>query len=71
MSATSQNVPEALQKWHETSKFLEQNQTSLNTKLKNITQVLDNFSVEVIYLSFVVFPLYLWLQGVADIKLVG
>ena len=71
MSATSQNVPEALQKWHETSKFLEQNQTSLNTKLKNITQVLDNFSVEVIYLSFVAFPLYLWLQGVADIKLVG
>ncbi|XP_029732444.1 uncharacterized protein LOC109416999 isoform X3 [Aedes albopictus] len=46
VSATSQNVPEALQKWHETSKNLEQNQTALNGKLREIQQVLSNFSTE-------------------------
>lgn len=46
VSATSQNVPEALQKWHETSKNLEQNQTALNGKLREIQQVLGNFSNE-------------------------
>ncbi|XP_065086574.1 uncharacterized protein LOC135708404 isoform X3 [Ochlerotatus camptorhynchus] len=46
VSATSQNVPEALQKWHETSKNLEQNQTALNGKLREIQQVLGNFSTE-------------------------
>lgn len=46
VSATSQNVPEALQKWHETSKNLEQNQTALNGKLREIQQVLSNFSSE-------------------------
>ncbi|XP_052872173.1 uncharacterized protein LOC128277711 [Anopheles cruzii] len=43
VSATSQNVPEALQKWHETSKNLEQNQTALNGKLREMQQVLSNF----------------------------
>ncbi|XP_050074421.1 uncharacterized protein LOC126562052 [Anopheles maculipalpis] len=43
VSATSQNVPEALQKWHETSKNLEQNQTALNGKLREMQQVLTNF----------------------------
>ncbi|XP_055533161.1 uncharacterized protein LOC129723155 isoform X2 [Wyeomyia smithii] len=46
VSATSHNVPEALQKWHETSKTLEQNQTALNGKLRDIQQVLSNFSTE-------------------------
>ncbi|XP_053684311.1 uncharacterized protein LOC128734256 [Sabethes cyaneus] len=46
VSATSHNVPEALQKWHETSKTLEQNQTALNGKLREIQQVLGNFSTE-------------------------
>lgn len=46
VSATSQNVPEALQKWHETSKNLEQNQTALNGKLREIQQVMGNFSTE-------------------------
>lgn len=46
VSATSQNVPEALQKWHETSKNLEQNQTALNGKLREIQQVMGNFSAE-------------------------
>ncbi|XP_055608726.1 keratin, type II cytoskeletal 72 isoform X2 [Uranotaenia lowii] len=47
VSATSQNVPEALQKFHETSKHLEQNQTSLNGKLRELQQVLSNFSTEI------------------------
>uniref|UniRef100_A0A182NJC3 Uncharacterized protein n=1 Tax=Anopheles dirus TaxID=7168 RepID=A0A182NJC3_9DIPT len=46
VSATSQNVPEALQKWHETSKNLEQNQTALNGKLRDMQQVLTNFFAE-------------------------
>uniref|UniRef100_A0A8W7P3D8 Uncharacterized protein n=1 Tax=Anopheles coluzzii TaxID=1518534 RepID=A0A8W7P3D8_ANOCL len=46
VSATSQNVPEALQKWHETSKNLEQNQTALNGKLRDMQQVLTNFFTE-------------------------
>ncbi|XP_053672187.1 uncharacterized protein LOC128722542 [Anopheles nili] len=46
VSATSQNVPEALQKWHETSKNLEQNQTALNGKLREMQQVLTNFFAE-------------------------
>nr|XP_049461334.1 uncharacterized protein LOC120947455 isoform X1 [Anopheles coluzzii] len=46
VSATSQNVPEALQKWHETSKNLEQNQTALNGKLRDMEQVLTNFFTE-------------------------
>uniref|UniRef100_A0A182PUZ5 Uncharacterized protein n=1 Tax=Anopheles epiroticus TaxID=199890 RepID=A0A182PUZ5_9DIPT len=41
-----QNVPEALQKWHETSKSLEQNQTALNGKLREMQQVLTNFFAE-------------------------
>lgn len=32
----SLNVPDALQKWHESSKALEQNQTSLNTRLTDL-----------------------------------
>ncbi|XP_058466788.1 centrosomal protein of 128 kDa isoform X2 [Malaya genurostris] len=46
VSATSHNVPEALQKWHESSKILEQNQTALNGRLHEIQQVLSNFSTE-------------------------
>uniref|UniRef100_A0A453YZZ6 Uncharacterized protein n=1 Tax=Anopheles gambiae TaxID=7165 RepID=A0A453YZZ6_ANOGA len=46
VSATSQNVPEALQKWHQTSKNLEQNQTALNGKLRDMEQVLTNFFTE-------------------------
>ncbi|XP_049297934.1 uncharacterized protein LOC125771401 isoform X2 [Anopheles funestus] len=46
VSATSQNVPDALQKWHETSKNLEQNQTALNGKLREMQQVLTNFFAE-------------------------
>ncbi|XP_055619179.1 uncharacterized protein LOC129764285 isoform X1 [Toxorhynchites rutilus septentrionalis] len=46
VSASSQNLPEALQRWHETSKTLEQNQTALNGKLREVQQVLSNFSAE-------------------------
>uniref|UniRef100_A0A182WLD3 Uncharacterized protein n=1 Tax=Anopheles minimus TaxID=112268 RepID=A0A182WLD3_9DIPT len=37
---------DALQKWHETSKNLEQNQTALNGKLREMQQVLTNFFAE-------------------------
>ncbi|XP_058126057.1 uncharacterized protein LOC131267250 isoform X2 [Anopheles coustani] len=46
VSATSQNVPEALQKWHETSKSLEQNQTALNGTLLQMQQILSKFHTE-------------------------
>lgn len=36
VSASSQNVPEAIQKWHESSKFLEQNQTALSGSIYDI-----------------------------------
>lgn len=36
VSASSQNVPEAIQKWHESSKFLEQNQTALSGNLYDL-----------------------------------
>lgn len=36
VSASSQTVPEAIQKWHESSKFLEQNQTALSASIYEI-----------------------------------
>lgn len=47
VTATSQIVPDALQKWHETSKTLEQNQTAIYSKIMDIQQRLDNFENEV------------------------
>lgn len=43
VSAISLNVPDALQKWHESSKALEQNQTAVNQRLNEIQQRIDNF----------------------------
>ncbi len=43
LSTSSQNVPEALQKWHETSKSLEQNQTSISSTLMAIQGRVDVF----------------------------
>ena len=40
-------MPEALQKWHETSKNLEQNQTILYAKISDFQQMLNNYSIEV------------------------
>uniref|UniRef100_A0A336MCJ5 CSON015119 protein n=1 Tax=Culicoides sonorensis TaxID=179676 RepID=A0A336MCJ5_CULSO len=48
VSATSQHVPEALQKWHETSKALEQNQTSfLQNNIANFGSQITAFSGQI------------------------
>ena len=41
VSASSQNVPDELQKWHETSKYVEQNQTNIYNKISDIEHRLD------------------------------
>lgn len=43
LSTGSQSVPDALQKWHETSKALEQNQTSISSILNAIQKRVDDF----------------------------
>lgn len=43
LSTSSQSVPEALQKWHETSKILEQNQTSIRSILNAMQKRVDDF----------------------------
>lgn len=47
VSATSQHVPEALQKWHETSKALEQNQTTLSEHILEIQKALKAVNLQV------------------------
>lgn len=42
VTVTSQNLPETLQKWHETSKSLEQNQTIIYGKINDIQHNLEN-----------------------------
>lgn len=42
LSTSSQSVPEALQKWHETSKGLEQNQTSISSTLYAVQKRVDD-----------------------------
>ncbi|XP_063700693.1 uncharacterized protein LOC134830997 isoform X2 [Culicoides brevitarsis] len=51
VSATSQHVPEALQKWHETSKALEQNQTTLSEHIQEIQSSLKSFKTQITKLS--------------------
>lgn len=51
VSAISLNVPDALQKWHESSKALEQNQTAVNQRLNEIQQRIDNFEKDFINLK--------------------
>lgn len=51
VSAISLNVPDALQKWHESSKALEQNQTAVNQRLNEIQQRIDNFEKDFIHLK--------------------
>lgn len=40
LSATSQTVPDELQRWHETSKWLEQNQTAAIVRLTEVDKSL-------------------------------
>lgn len=51
MSAISLNVPEALQKWHESSKALEENQTDISRRLLEIQQRIDGFEKEIFQLK--------------------
>lgn len=51
MSAISLNVPDALQKWHESSKALEQNQTRVNQRINEIQQRIDNFEKDFVHLK--------------------
>uniref|UniRef100_A0A6B2ECF9 Uncharacterized protein n=1 Tax=Phlebotomus kandelakii TaxID=1109342 RepID=A0A6B2ECF9_9DIPT len=51
VSATTQNVPGALQEWHETSQYLEANQTALISKMLDVQQTLKNFTDEVVQLK--------------------
>ncbi|XP_059619867.1 major antigen [Phlebotomus argentipes] len=51
VSATTQNVPGALQEWHETSQYLEANQTALISKMQDVQQTLKNFTEEVAQLK--------------------
>lgn len=44
-------MPDALQKWHETSKALEQNQTAVHQRLNEIQQRIDSFEKEFIHLK--------------------
>ncbi|XP_055698172.1 uncharacterized protein LOC129798820 [Phlebotomus papatasi] len=54
VSATTQNVPQSLQEWHETSQYLEANQTAIVTKLQDVQQTLRNFTEEVAQLKAMV-----------------
>lgn len=51
VSAISLSVPDALQKWHESSKALDQNQTAVNQRLNEIQQRIDNFEKEFLNLK--------------------
>lgn len=51
VSAISLNVPDALQKWHESSKALEQNQSAMYQRLNEIQQRIDNFEKDFVYLK--------------------
>ncbi|XP_055678342.1 major antigen [Lutzomyia longipalpis] len=54
VSATTQTVPGALQEWHETSQYLEANQTALIGRMMEVQQTLKNFSEEVSLLKTIV-----------------
>lgn len=50
LEGSTQNLPEVLQSWHETSKYLQDNQTLINSKvleyhksIENLTKTLDQF----------------------------
>lgn len=46
LTATSQTVPDELQRWHETSKQLEQNQTAIFTKFMETDKRMENIEKE-------------------------
>uniref|UniRef100_A0A1L8DK03 Putative serine/threonine-protein kinase n=1 Tax=Nyssomyia neivai TaxID=330878 RepID=A0A1L8DK03_9DIPT len=54
ITATTQTVPGALQEWHETSQFLEANQTFIVSRMMEVQQSLKNFSEEVVLLKAMV-----------------
>lgn len=48
LAATSQTVPDELQKWHETSKQLEQNQSAIFTKFIETDKQIENIEKEIL-----------------------
>ncbi|XP_037027907.1 uncharacterized protein LOC119068440 [Bradysia coprophila] len=46
LSTSSQSVPDALQKWHETSKGLQQNQTSMSSIVHALQKRIDAFETD-------------------------
>lgn len=46
LSTSSQSVPDALQKWHETSKGLQQNQTSISSIVYALQKRVDDFEAD-------------------------
>lgn len=48
LTATNFHLPDVLQRWHETSKFLEQNQTAVNKWLLSIQQRMDDLDRRII-----------------------
>lgn len=51
VSASSQNVPDAIQKWNESSKFLEQNQTALSANIYEIKIRIEKIEKDVSQIS--------------------
>lgn len=47
VSACNQLLPDALQRWHESSKWLEKNQSAINSKFVEVQTQLDNIEKEV------------------------
>lgn len=55
VSATSQLLPDALQKWHATTKALEQNQSVINNKIFEIYSSLETIEKEVYNIVLLIF----------------
>ncbi|XP_037033461.1 uncharacterized protein LOC119072370 isoform X2 [Bradysia coprophila] len=51
VSACNQLLPDALQQWHESSKWLEKNQSAINSKLVEVQTQLDNIEKELIQMK--------------------
>lgn len=48
VSACNQILPDALQQWHESSKWLEKNQSAINSKFVEVQTQLDTIEKEVL-----------------------
>lgn len=46
LEGSTQNLPEVLQNWHETSKYLQDNQTQINSKVLECHKEIDNLTTK-------------------------